>query len=153
MKKKLLGVTFGLLLNAPAPAGDVYSWVDDQGQAHFGDQPPVGVQAGRAEVRPAGGSDAAPVHGLRSGERAWLSEIEKQESREAAERRAREKQTAAEEKQRQHQGGQDARRCASYQQKISEYNRRLRAGCRVSRCNYYDAQLADYKSRAALVCR
>lgn len=151
--KKLLGVTCGLLLNVPAVAGDVYTWVDDQGQAHFGDQPPVGVQAGRAEVRPAGGDAAAPVHGLRSGERAWLSEIEQQESRAAAELRAREKRAATEEQQRQQQSGQDARRCASYQQKISEYNRRLRAGCRVARCNYYDAQLANYKSRAALVCR
>lgn len=151
--KKLLGITLGLFLNVPAAAGGVYQWVDDQGQMHFGDQPPAGVQAKQEEVRPASGDDPAEGHGLRSGERARLRVIEKQESREAAEANDRDKRAAADDKRRERQSGQDAKRCASYQQKISDYKKRLRAGCRVSTCNSYTTQIDRYKSKAALVCR
>jgi Domain of unknown function (DUF4124) len=151
--KKLVGMTFGLLLNVPAVAGDVYKWLDEQGQVHFGDRPPPGVQATHEEAGTATADDTTTGSGLRSGERARLSEIEKQESREAAEKRDQDKRAAADEKRRERQAEQDARRCASYQQKISEYNRRLRAGCRVSTCNSYSAQIDRYKSKAALVCR
>jgi hypothetical protein len=151
--KKLVGITFGLFLGLPATAGSIYRWVDEQGQVHFGDKPPVGVQAKHEEIRPATGDHTASSGGLRAGERARLGEIEQRESREEAEKSARNRRAAADENRRERQAGQDANRCASYQQKISDYKRRLRAGCRVSTCNSYNAQLDRYQSKAAQVCR
>jgi|GEM_PF-1181393 len=151
--KKLVGISFGLFLSLPAVAGSIYRWVDKQGQVHFGDKPPVGVQAKQEEARPATGDYTATGSGLRSGERTRLGEIEKRESREEAEKSARDQRAATDEMRRERQAGQDANRCAGYQQKISEYKKRLRAGCRVSTCNSYNAQLDRYKGKAAQVCR
>jgi hypothetical protein len=150
--KKLAGISFGLFLSLPAAAGSIYRWTDVQGQVHFGDKPPIGVQAKQEEATPSTGNDPSAGSGLRTGERARLGKIEKRESREEAEKNARDRRAAADEKRRERQAGQDANRCASYQQKISEYKRRLRAGCRVSTCNSYNAQLDRYKNKAAQVC-
>jgi hypothetical protein len=151
--KNLAGITFGLVLSAPAAAGDIYKWADEQGRVHFGDKPPVAATVTQVEVKPATGDDRAGGGGLRSGERARLDEIRNQENRMAAEKRDRDERVAADEKRRTRQVMQDAKRCAGYQQKISDYKRRLRAGCRVSTCNSYNDLLARYKSKAALVCR
>jgi hypothetical protein len=148
----LLGITFGLVLSAPAAAGDIYKWMDERGQVHFGDRPPPGVQVTHEEAGTATANEAVTDGGLRPAERARLSEIAKQESRESAEKRGRDKAAAADEKRRMRQVMQDARRCTSIRQKISEYKRRLRAGCRASTCTSYNAQLTRYKSRAAQVC-
>jgi hypothetical protein len=151
--KKLVGITTGLVLSLPVAAGSIYRWTDAQGQVHFSDQPQVGVQAKREKTGPVIRNDPSAGSSLRSGERARLGEIEKRESRETAEKNARNRRAAAEERRRNRQAGQDADRCAGYQQKISEYKRRLRAGCRVSTCNSYHAQLDLYKNKAAQVCR
>jgi Domain of unknown function (DUF4124) len=150
--KKRVGIALGLVLSVPAAAGDIYKWTDEQGQVHFGDRPPVGVQATHEEAGTVTANDTATGSGLRPAERARLSEIEKQESREAAEKRDREKAAAADAKRRERQTWQDARRCADYQQKINNYKRRLRAGCRASTCTSYNAQLTSYKRSAARVC-
>jgi hypothetical protein len=150
--KTLVGITFGLFLSLPSAAGSIYRWMDDQGQVHFGDKPPVGVQPRLEEVTLSTGNDPAAGGGLRSGERARLAEIEKRESREAAEKSALDRRAATEKKRRERQARQDANRCASSQQKIREYKRRLRAGCRVSMCNSYNSQLDRYKNKAAQVC-
>jgi hypothetical protein len=151
--KQLVGIVVGFFLGVPAVAGDIYKWTDEQGQVHFGDHPPVGVQVKQERIRPATGGDPTIGSGLRSGERARLSKIKREESREDAEKSAKNKRAAAEETRHERQARQDARRCASTRQKISDYKRRLRAGCRISTCNSYNAQLDRYKSRAALVCR
>jgi hypothetical protein len=151
--KKLVAMTFGLFLNVPEVAGGIYKWVDEQGEVHFGDQPPLGATVTQKDAWPAAGGATATGSGLRAGERARLSEIEKQERSEAAEKRDQERQAAADERRRERQVMQDAKRCASTRQKISEYKRRLRAGCRVSACNSYNAQLDSYQSKAARVCR
>jgi hypothetical protein len=150
--KKRVGITLGLLLSVPAAAGDVYQWVDDNGQRHFADRPPAGARVEYTEVRPATGGEPAAGNGLRAGERARLSEIEKQERMKAAEISDQDKRAAAEEDRREHRAERDARSCASYKQKIRDYERRLRAGCRVSRCNSYNESLNRYKDKAALVC-
>lgn len=48
MRKRVLPVVGAVLLGAaaPAPAADVYKWVDEDGKVHFGDRP----QGGNAEV-------------------------------------------------------------------------------------------------------
>jgi hypothetical protein len=151
--KKLVGVTLSLLVSMPAAAGDVYKWRDETGQMHFGDRPPAGARAEHAVVQPTTGGDTAEAgSGLRDGERAWLSEIEKQQRQKQARKRARERMARAAQARREAQAEQDARRCAGYRQKIRDYKNRLRAGCRVSTCNSYDARIARYKSRAELVC-
>jgi hypothetical protein len=104
--KKLVGISFGLFLSVPAAAGSIYRWMDERDQVHFGDTPPVGVQAKPQETRPATGESTATGSGLRSGERARLGEIEKQESREAAEKNARDRRAATAEKRRERQAGQ-----------------------------------------------
>jgi hypothetical protein len=71
----------------------------------------------------------------------------------AAEKSDQDRRAAVDEGRREHQAEQDARRCASYQQKIRDYKSRLRAGCRASTCDSYNEQLARYKSKTALVCR
>lgn len=46
MKFHIRQILFAALLApAAAQAGDVYRWVDAQGQVHYGDRPPPGVQA------------------------------------------------------------------------------------------------------------
>jgi hypothetical protein len=150
--KKLVVITFGLFLSLPAAAGSIYRWVDEQGQVNFGDKPPVGVQPRQEESTLSTGNDSAAGSGLRSGELARLADIEERESREAAEKSALDRRAATDEKRRERQAGQDAKRCAGYQQKISEYKRRLRAGCRVSTCNSYNVQLDRYEYKAAQVC-
>ena len=151
--KRRVGITLGLLLSVPAAAGDVYTWTDDNGQRHFGDRPPAGARTEKTDVKARSGGEPAIESGLRAGERARLSEIEKQARMTAAEKSARIKRAAAEEHRREHRAERDAGSCASHKQKIRDYERRLRAGCRVSRCNSYGEQLARYKSKAELVCR
>jgi Domain of unknown function (DUF4124) len=151
--KQRVGIALGVFLSLPAAAGGVYRWLDEQGQMHFGDRPPVGATLIKEEARPASGDTASTGSGLRAGERARLGEIRQRESREAAERRERDKRAAADERRRARETGQDAKRCTGYRQKISEYKRRLRAGCRVSTCNSYDARIDDYQRMAAEVCR
>jgi hypothetical protein len=151
--KKLVGISFGLILSLSAAAGSIYRWMDEQGQVHFGDKPPTGVQAKQEKARPAIRDDSAAGSGLRSGEHARLAEIEKRENREDAEKSVRDRRAATDEKRRALQAEQDASRCASYQHKISEYKRRLRSGCRVSTCNSYNAQIHRYKNKAARICR
>ncbi len=151
--KKLIGVTLSLLVTVPAAAGGIYKWTDETGQVHFGDRPPAGTPAENAEPRPATGVGPAADSGLRAGERARLSEIENQERRKAAEKSGQDKRDATDERRRERQAGQDAKRCAGYQQKIRDYKSRLRTGCRISRCDSYGEQLARYKSKAELVCR
>lgn len=42
---RTLGLALGLALAAPAGAAEVYRWVDDDGNVHFGDAEPLGRQA------------------------------------------------------------------------------------------------------------
>lgn len=151
--KTLVGVALSLFVCLSGAAGDVYKWRDEKGQLHFGDRPPAGARAERTVVQPASGSGAgAGGTGLRAGERAWLSEIDKRHRKKQAQKRSRDKQVAASEARREALAEQDARRCAGYRLKIKDYENRLRAGCRVSTCNTYDARIARYKSKAELVC-
>ncbi len=152
--KTLVGVTLSLIFSMPAVAGDIYKWRDEAGQLHFGDRPPAVARAERTVVQPATGHDAGAGggSGLRAGERAWLSEIDKRHREIQAQKRSRDKQAAAAEARREAMAEQDARRCAGYRQKIRDYENRLRAGCRASTCNTYDARIARYKSKAELVC-
>jgi hypothetical protein len=150
--KQLTGIALGFVLSVPATAGDVYRWVDDQGQVHFGDRPPLRAQ-GTRQPTIAAGADAPAKSGLRDGERVRLREIEQRERREAADRKAREKRAAAEENRRVRQAERDARRCADYRGKIRDYQRKLRAGCRVSNCNSYEARIDTYEEKAARLCR
>jgi hypothetical protein len=150
--KQLTGIALGFVLSGPVAAGDIYRWVDDLGQVHFGDRPPALTPAASQPLRPSG-ADAADESGLRTGERTRLREIEQRESHEAADRAARGKQAAADEKRRARQADQDAQRCAGYRRKINEYRRRLRAGCRVSTCNTYETRIDSYQDKAARVCR
>jgi hypothetical protein len=145
--KQLRGITLGIVLSFPAAAGDVYRWVDDRGQVHFGDRPPATPQP----LLPTA-PDTPEENGLRAGERVRLREIEREERREAADRIAREKQAAADEQRRARQADRDAQRCADYRRRISEYRRRLRAGCRASACNTYQARIDSYQDKAAQVC-
>jgi hypothetical protein len=150
---RVAGVALSLLIAVPALAGDVYKWRDARGQLHFGDEPPAGVRAERAEVRAAARDDSTAGGGLRAGERVWLKEIEARRKKAEAEKRRRAERGAAAQARREAQAERDARRCAGERQKIREYRNRLRAGCRVSACNAYNARLARHQSRAALVCR
>ena len=52
--RTLLAMTLGLTLAAPAMA-DIYRWTDDDGQVHFGENPPPGVDAEQLD------SPAAPA--------------------------------------------------------------------------------------------
>ena len=45
--KQLTSIALGFVLSVPAAGGDVYRWVDDRGQVHFGDRPPLQAQATR----------------------------------------------------------------------------------------------------------
>ena len=64
--KTLVGITFGLFLSLPSAAGSIYRWMDDQGQVHFGDKPPVGVQPRLEEVTLSTGNDPAAGGGIRN---------------------------------------------------------------------------------------
>jgi len=149
--KQLIGITLGIVLSLPAAAGDVYRWVDEHGQVHFGDRPPARAQATSQPLLPTA-PDTPEENGLRAGERARLRKIEREERREAADRIAREKQAAADEQRRARQADRNAQRCDDYRRRISEYKRRLRAGCRVSACNTYQARIDSYQDKAAQVC-
>lgn len=48
--RTLLTMTLGLTLAAPVMA-DIYRWTDDDGQVHFGENPPMGVDAEPVESR------------------------------------------------------------------------------------------------------
>ena len=48
--RTLLAMTLGFTLAAPAMA-DIYRWTDDDGQVHFGQNPPMGVDAEPVESR------------------------------------------------------------------------------------------------------
>jgi hypothetical protein len=149
--KQLTSIALGFVLSVPAAGGDVYRWVDDRGQVHFGDRPPLQAQATRLPILPA--ATGVPAEdGLRPGERARLREIEQRESRETAEKKAREKQAAEDEKRRARQAKRDAQRCVDYRRKIGEYQQRLRAGCRISTCNRYQARIDLNEDKAAQVC-
>ncbi|WP_068829611.1 DUF4124 domain-containing protein [Pseudomonas sp. BMS12] len=50
MRRMILACSVLLALSANASAGQIYKWVDAQGNVHFGSQPPEGQQA--AEVNP-----------------------------------------------------------------------------------------------------
>ena len=52
--RTLLAMTLGLTLAVPAMA-DIYRWTDDDGQIHFGENPPPGVDAEQVD------SPAAPA--------------------------------------------------------------------------------------------
>ena len=151
--KKRIGITLGLLLSMPAAAGDIYIWTDDNGQRHFGDRPPAGARTEKTDVKARGGGEPAVESGLRAGERARLSEIEKQERMKPAEKSDQDKRAAAEEGGRNIGPSRMQEAARAIKQKIRDYERRLRAGCRVSRCNSYSEQLDRYKSKAELVCR
>lgn len=50
MRRMILACSVLLALSTGATAGQIYKWVDAQGNVHFGSQPPEGQQA--AEVNP-----------------------------------------------------------------------------------------------------
>jgi hypothetical protein len=50
-----------LMLMAGSVPADVYRWVDDTGQVHYGDQPPPGVPAAPVGARPGASTQAPPV--------------------------------------------------------------------------------------------
>ena len=59
-----LAIIAGLIAAVAAHAEDVYKWVDDQGQVHFGSQPPAGVKArkmGASAAEPASESPQQPA--------------------------------------------------------------------------------------------
>jgi len=45
MRRIILTASFLLAISSQVMAGQIYQWVDANGQSHFGAQPPLGVQA------------------------------------------------------------------------------------------------------------
>jgi len=45
MRRIILTASFLLAISGQVMAGQIYQWVDANGQSHFGAQPPLGVQA------------------------------------------------------------------------------------------------------------
>ena len=59
MRRMILACSVLLALSSAATAGQIYKWVDAQGNVHFGSQPPEGQQA--ATVNPSISQPKAPA--------------------------------------------------------------------------------------------
>lgn len=91
-------------------AGDVYKWVDEDGNVHFGDRPNGARQAERMEVHAPGPADD-PEAGSRAAQRDKLLRVWEQERSERKEQAAK---ALAEKKERE-------RRCAEAKKRLFEY--------------------------------
>ncbi len=82
---RFAGAVAGLVF-AAAAAGEIYRWVDAQGQTHFGDSPPSGASARPLPVppMPAPGAAAASRPGVVEQARRLAAEREQAESAQAA---------------------------------------------------------------------
>lgn len=64
-----------MLTSASLTAGSVQKWVDENGNVHYGDKPPTGIQSKQIEVAP-----APAASGLRPEEARQLRRIESRET-------------------------------------------------------------------------
>lgn len=72
---KCIVVFLAMLVSESLIAGTVEKWVDESGNVHYGDKPPVGTSSKQVEVAP-----APRGSGLRPDEKRQLRRIEAQET-------------------------------------------------------------------------
>ena len=61
MRRIILTASFLLAISGQVMAGQIYQWVDANGQSHFGAQPPLGVQATLVNTGTGSGTSKAGI--------------------------------------------------------------------------------------------
>jgi len=129
-----------LCLAALPLRAEVYRWVDEQGQVHFGDRAPrPGSEPLAVEPNVTG------TGGLRRGERDWLKRLRAAEARQRALPRA-----AASDSRR---SPAQRRRCATYRLRLDDYRAERRRGCRIGRCSWLDRRIEHFEALLLEECR
>lgn len=96
LKILLISLTFGLLLITWGAIGEVYRWVDDQGEVHYSDVPPAAQDYGEVAVEDV---PAPPAQEQRQQKDRWQRIIQQQqESRARRLKKAEEERVAREAK-------------------------------------------------------
>jgi hypothetical protein len=108
MVKQALFLIVAGVVAAAAGAEDMYKWVDDQGQLHFGSRPPAGVKAQKMAPSAAEPAVAAPTP-------AWRQELEQSNLRHLHEQQQKEQDAKAQQ--------QRARRCLAARQEFDILNK------------------------------
>jgi len=139
------------LLCATLKAAEVKKWVDDNGQVHFGDYAPAGIDAETKDV------DEPPPIGAQEGWEARPGEREMLRRHEARGRRLKE---AKERSVKEYEGAQETdrddksrrSRCEYYQSRLEYYESKRRQGYTRKEKESIDRNLASYDMKVKIYC-
>ncbi len=145
------GIGSLLLVTSPALPADIKKWVDQDGQIHFGDYAPNGINATQVDpeiitIAPSSNSSLKEV--MRPGELRMIKNYEKREKRLIKAKRKELKQT----KQGKKRTASAKKRCKYYQDKVGQLRRKLRQGCTRSEKNKIEERIAKHNRQINEYC-
>ena len=140
-----------LLVTNSALSADIKRWVDENGQAHFGDHAPQDTEATQVEpeiITTAPSSNNSLKDTMRPGELGMVNDYDQRGQRLIKAKRKELKQTKLGDK----RTASAQRKCAYYQDRIDYLKGRLRAGCTRSEKSKIEERLARHNLKVDEYC-
>lgn len=140
-----------LLATNTTLAADIKKWIDNDGQVHFGDLAPLGVD--NVEINPEIITTTPSARGdlkktMRPGELRMIKKYEQRKNRLTEGKR----EAAVQAKSRTEQTTNTKKKCSYNRQKKDQLKRRLRAGVSRSEKNQIEERLSEYNGRIKEYC-
>ncbi len=117
-----------LVLVTLSASAEVYKWVDEDGQVHYGDEPPkASIEQQRLDI-PSLSTDSKPANGLRPSEVRALKAIEKRKKLQKKKRKAKEKEEKKQKREAEKKAKYHRKKCKRYTLLHKRIRKQLRAG-------------------------